>query len=384
MASAVAASSSFDAIHVPAPSGAAVGGSHGESSWREFLSNPAAVSGWCFPALKPTQNGGFASYIRKSEEGRGKPTYIFDTMRAAFDCRLAGRYIKNGEEVVTNPDNKTKYELFLAVESPEVENALESFDQQTNDLYNMKKDGWFAKSKQAKVLNSSIKASDALNPDGTPKYASKMKISCLWMPTKNEGCPFRFAGCFDEKAGSFDNRSPAYVGEDGSITLTPDARSWKETEFVQNAGTIEAPILYDRVPVLGPTGSPIRCSRTGRILYRYIGPDDLQRDYLVTPTVEMDSMWFNNASYGIKMHGKKVIFTPVKREVRDVASTVAPPSAAIEAAKALQSIGGASSFMSSTFGSVAPAPAASSPAPGPVTLAGIPDLEDEDVPEMSQ
>lgn len=180
-------------------------------------------------------------------------------------------------------------------------------------------------------------------------YKPTFGCKAVWFPQQeNHGIvDFRFAGVYDA-----DGRlaaSPAWepvVGADGAPLTNADGTPrlgreivpekpewWRETRFIlqvpnpsydaEAAATAaeaeeEYPepkhLLFDTLPVVGEDGQPIKCARTGRILARWISPEDVNyNSRIANLVVDVNSLWFVDGKCGLSFTAQQFVFEQSER-----------------------------------------------------------------------
>lgn len=275
--------------------------------------NPAVVGMWNYPdKLYSAKEGTMMAFVSVSDKTKAKPVVSFPTCRVPYDVKLATE-VKNpatGMIENKNPANQTKFSISISLEDSETLANASALSTAIRGVYEAKKKTWYGQYDDTeRIFKSFVNKSKERNEDGSPKYAPTVSFDMIWEPAKNAGLPFRFAGTYNPSTRAFDNRSTAQVGE---FTLTPDPTSWKETTIYRREadGT-----LVDKVAVVDDSGRPITCSRTGNILYRFIGPRDIRRNFEAAVDGKFDTIWINGLNViGVKFVAHKVVFVPKEIE----------------------------------------------------------------------
>jgi hypothetical protein len=300
--------------HAPAPAADAPR----EVLLSDVARNPAIVGSWHYPdKMYNAKEGTTMAFVSVSDKTKAKPVISFPTCRVPYDVKLATEIKDPATGIITNktPSNTTKFSISISLDDAETVANANALANAIRSVYEAKKRTWYGQYDDTeRIFKSFVSKSKERNEDGSPKYAPTVNFDVVWEPSKNAGLPFRFAGTYDPSTRAFDGRSAAQVGE---YVLTPDPVSWKETTIFRRQ---EDGMLVDKVAVKDEADRPITCSRTGRILYRFLGPRDIRKNFEAAVDGKFDTIWINGLNViGVKFVAGRVVFVP--KETEDAAQT---------------------------------------------------------------
>lgn len=120
---------------------------------------------------------------------------------------------------------------------------------------------------------------------------------------------FRYAGVWDDEKNSLDMTASCFLDE--STEFKPDPiPQWNETKFllVPEGGTIND--AYSVVLVVNPeTNEPVTCCKTGRAMYRFLGPMDVTPgSWIEAIRGEGESVFYINSEFGTTFAATDVYF----------------------------------------------------------------------------
>ena len=130
---------------------------------------------------------------------------------------------------------------------------------------------------------------------------------------------FRLAGVWDDDAGGIVeapafqksiNRRTGEVVEGADRQMTPAPPEWNETRFLivdEESGN-----TFDKTVVMNANGENAKCSKTGRFLYRFFGPEDVVPGSTITKIVlEVNALYFSGGTgRGVSFKAREVHFKP--------------------------------------------------------------------------
>ena len=290
-----------------------------------FDINVESMKTWHTSPLKEYSGTGM-SWIRTEARGKAPKIEIGGDHRFPFAFDVG-----KDREIVRGQMNRISGIINLDVNEAE---KLGAFDEWADWAHDQNKDEWWGATypRRGFHLNEVVKRSfrkdreskDPRNPykmdeNGRPVEDLSLRFKAAYCYPRDT--KFRLAGVWDEETGGIVetsafqrgiNRRTGEVVEGADREMMPSAPEWNETRFLivdEESGN-----TFDKTVVRDAKGNNVKCSKTGRFLYRYFGPDDVVSGSTITKIVlEVNALYFSGGTgRGVSFKASEVHFKPRK------------------------------------------------------------------------
>lgn len=282
-----------------------------------------SMKSWHLSPLKEYSGTGM-SWVKSGPRGPAPRVEISGEHRFPFTFDVG-----KDKQIVKGQMNRLSGIMSISAEEAE---KLGVFDEFADWAHDTNKGEWWghAYPRRGYQLNEVVKRSfrkdresnDPKNPyklgeDGRPIEDMSVRFKVAHhFPSDTR---FRLAGVWDEDTGRVVEESAfqrtinrrtmtAVEGSEREVMVSPPA--WNETRFFvvdKDSGN-----TYDKTVAADSKGNNLECSKTGRAVYRYFGPEDVTSGSTITKLVlEVNALYFSNGTgRGVSFKAREVHFTP--------------------------------------------------------------------------
>ena len=271
-------------------------------------------------------SGTSMSWVRTEPRGKAPQVEIGGDHRFPFAFDVG-----KDKQIVRGEMNRISGIMALTAEEAE---KLGAFDEWADHVHDTHKEEWWGATypRRGFQLNEVVKRSfrkdrdskDPRNPykmdeNGRPIEDMSLRFKAAYRYPSD--LRFRFAGVWDEETGGIleapafqrgINRRTGEVVEGADTQMMPSPPEWNETRFL--IVDEESDQTFDKTVAVDDKGENLTCSKTGRFLYRYFGPEDVVPGSTITKIVlEVNALYFSGGTgRGVSFKAREVHFKPRK------------------------------------------------------------------------